>query len=151
MVKLANQTPSRQALPLADIVWSALEKVSSKQKNSGAIADGSCHKVKLRIEAEIDGQPFQQSLEVVMSVGHQQTRSSSVNPQMPELLAWVLSKLNRATRSRILNDIPREFSAQGGMPVASPVLVDEAKGLLKQLRREKTVTARGAIRCETIT
>lgn len=148
MVKLANPQSLDRMVPLSSIVWAALEKIGQKQRQSDLIKDGSSHQVSLRIEGHVDGQPFSQTIESILNVGHQQTRSSSVNPQVPEMIAWILSKLNRATRNRILTDIPEEFKTNGGMPESNPVLVDDAKQLLKQLRTCKTVTARGAIRCE---
>ena len=71
------------------------------------------------------------------------------NPQIPELVAYILGKLNSATRNRILTDVPEDFRENNNqLPDAGPVLLDEAKHMLKKLRQTKTVTARGAIRCE---
>ena len=154
MVKLARTQPaSTQPLndffPLSHVVWAAMEKVGHKQLKPKMLAEGSRHMVALRVEGEVDGVPFRQSLTSVVSIGYEKEKSSSVNPQVPELVAYILSKLNSSTRNRILNDIPDEFVENGNqLPTPSPVLVDEARHMLKRLRQTRTVTARGPIRCE---
>jgi len=154
MVKLARLQPTDvQVLddffPLSHVVWAAMGKVGQKQLKPKMLAEGSRHLVALRVEGEVDGVPFRQKLTSVVTIGHEQEKSSSVTPQVPELVAYILSKLNSATRDRLLNDIPKEFVECGNrLPTPSPVLVDEAKHMLKKLRETKTVVARGAIRCE---
>jgi hypothetical protein len=153
MVKLAKLQPTNvQTLddffPLSHVVWAAMEKVGHKQLKPKMLAEGSRHLVALRVEGEVDGVPFRQKLTSVVTIGHEQEKTSSVNPQVPELVAYILSKLNSATRDRLLSNIPNEFVENGNqLPKPSLVLVDEAKQMLKQLRETKTVTARGPIRC----
>lgn len=142
-MNLTTQLPARSA------VWAALEKIAGKQKNSDEIADGSRHVVNLDIAGMIDGQLFTQSVDSIVSVGHRQTRSSSVTPAVLELLAYILGKLNRATRERILADAPVEFAANDcNLPATDEGLVEQVKRVLAQLRRTRTVQARGAIKCE---
>ena len=148
MVKLASPAVPKSE-QLDAVVWAALEKVAHKQKESDSLPEGSKHTVNLEMNGTVDGEPFEKSFSSVLSIGHRQTRSSSVNPQVPQLIAWILGKLNRATRNRVLLDLPDEFLANGKqMPEPSPVLVSEVEHLLKQLRRTKTVEARGSVRCE---
>lgn len=149
MVKLADPPAKLDKSSTASVVWAALEKIAAKQKLPDEIVDGSRHSVQLKIEAEVDGEPFQSQLQSMLSVGHTLSRSSSVNPQVPELIAWILSKLNRATRNRILADLPDEFAAGGNsIPVTSEVLVSEVEHMLRQLRQTKNIQTRGPIRCE---
>lgn len=148
MVKLATKTISKSD-QLEAVVWAALEKVSQKQKDADSLPEGTQHTVNLDLSGSVDGEPFNASVNSVLSIGHRQTRSSSVNPQVPQLIAWILSKLNRVTRHRIILDLPEEFLANDKqMPEPSPVLVSEVERLLKQLRQTKTVEARGSVRCE---
>lgn len=148
MVKLANP------LPLADstwghVVWAALEKIGHKQMKPEELEQGSTHEVSLHIRGNVDGQAFEQEINSILSIGFEHQKSSSVNPQVPQLIALILSKLNRATRNRILSDIPTEFCENSNcLPETSPVLVDEVEHMLKRLRRSKTVHARGPVRCE---
>ncbi len=154
MVKLTRIQPSDvqnldDFFPLSHVVWAAMEKVGQKKLKPKMLAEDSRHLVALRVEGEVDGVPFRGSLTSIVTIGQEQEKSSSVTPQVPELVAYILSKLNTATRSRILSDIPAEFAEnENRLPESTPVLVDEAKRMLKKLRGSKTVTARGPIRCE---
>lgn len=149
MVKLVNPQPLSSLSSLGHVVWAALEKIGHKQMEPQELTQGSSHEVSLQIRGTVNGQPFEQTVNSILSVGFEQTKSSSVNPQVPQLIALILSKLNRATRNRILSDIPLEFGEnENCLPEASPVLVDEVEHMLKRLRRSKTVQARGPVRCE---
>jgi hypothetical protein len=135
--------------PLSSVVFAAMEKVGAKQKKPDHLADGASHSVRMLIKGEVDGQLFEQSIVSIVSIGHRQEKSSSVNPQVAELIAYVLSKLNSATRERILADVPTDFCDNGmQLPESSKELVNSAKAMLKKLRATKTVTARGPVRCE---
>jgi len=152
MVKLSNPRLTQSLndyFPLSHVVWAAISKIGSKQFRPEKVEDGSSHSVDLTIEGHVDGQPFKQNVSSVVAIGHEMEKSSSVNPQVPELVAYILSKLNSATQLRILDDIPQEFIDNGKqLAVTSPILVAEAKHMLNKLRRAKTVTAHGPVRCE---
>ena len=150
MVKLAKSESRCQSSSLRHLIWAAMEKVGKKELNSNMLDEGTSHTVSMQIEGTIDEQPFSETIESLVSIGFQQQKTSSVNPQVAELIAWILSKLNRATRNRILSDLPEEFEEQGDMPESSSMLLDEVNHMLLQLRRTKTVTARGPIRCEYV-
>jgi len=136
-------------LPLRDIVWGALERVASKQKNPDDIGEGSRHIVNFDVQGLIDGHLFRQSVDSVVTVGHRQTRASSVTPGVPELLAYVLGKLNHATRQRILNDVPVDFASNDCvLPESDPGIVEQAKALLAALRSSRTVQVRAPFRCQ---
>lgn len=148
MVKLVNNRLC-QTSDLRHLLWAAMEKVGKKELDTEKLTDGTSHSVSMVINGTIDERPFVETIESLVSIGHQHQKTSSVNPQVAELVAWILSKLNRATRDRILTDLPQEF-AENGMPQSSKVLVDEVHQMLLQLRQQKTVTARGPIRCEYV-
>lgn len=148
MIKLAESTQLQNNEMLLHLVWAALEKVSKKELDSDALTEGSSHEVLLKITGTVDDEPVCETIASTVTVGYSRTKSSSVNPQIDKLLAWVLSKLNGSTRNRILLDIPAEFSETGEMPESDPVIVEQAKYLLKHLRQIKTVNARGPIGCQ---
>lgn len=126
-----------------------MEKIGKKELDSDQLEEGTSHTVSMHIEGTIDEQPFTEIIESLVTIGYQQEKTSSVNPQVAKLIAWILSKLNRATRNRILSDLPQEFEERG-MPASTRALVDEVNHMLLQLRQTKTVTARGPIRCEYV-
>ena len=145
---LENDT-NGSGLGLRNVVWAALEKIGGKEKQPEELPQGTSHQISLQISGEIDDQPFQQTVNSIVNVGFEQIKSSSVTPQVPELIGYILSKLNRVTRNRILTDIPEEFVANDNqLPATRPVLVEEAKHLLKRLRTSKQVKACGAVRCD---
>jgi len=148
MVKLAK--PQTSYTLMRHLLWAAMQKIGQKELDSGKLPESTSHSVNLQIRGTIDGRPISESIESMVSIGESQTKSSSVNPQMPELVAWILSKLNSATRERILADLPEEFVELGGMPESSDALVDKSNALLKQLRQTRTVNARGPIRCQYV-
>jgi len=148
MVKLANPLISTDRLH--HVLWAAMQKIGQKEVDSKQLAESSTHRVNLQVNGTIDGQPISESIDSVLSIGKSQTKSSSVNPQIPQMVAWILSKLNAATRNRILDDLPLEFVELGGMPETSKEQVNQAQDLLKELRQTKTVNAKGAVRCEYV-
>ncbi len=150
MVKIAKPQSRCQSASLRHLIWAAMEKVGKKELDSDMLDEGTSHTVSMQIEGTVDQQPFFETIESLVSIGFQQQKTSSVNPQVAELIAWILSKLNRETRNRILLDLPQEFEACGDMPLSSPTLIDEVHQMLLQLRRSKPVTARGPIRCEYV-
>ena len=149
MVKLLSPASLAGLFPLGHVVWATLHKVGQKQLKPAELEQGARHAVVLEIRGTVDGQAFIQSINSVLAVGYEQQKSSSVNPQVVELVALMLSKLNRATQKRILEDVPREFVENDRqLPHVNSRLVDQTDRMLTRLRRSKTVTARGAIRCE---
>ena len=150
MVKLANPQSRCQSSINRHLIWAAMEKIGKKELDSDSLREGSSHTVSMQIEGTVDQQPFSETIESLVSIGFRQQKTSSVNPQVAELIAWILGKLNRATRDRILLDLPQEFEIEGAMPESSPTLIDEVNQMLLQLRQTKTVTARGPIRCEYV-
>ena len=153
MIKLANSRitdPAQldDAFVLPQVVWAAIEKIGAKQKKPKMLVEGSHHVVQMNLSGEVDEMPFDQDVSSIVIVGHQQKRTSSVNPQIAELIALILGKLNSATRNKILNDLPAEFQENDNrLPVANAALVEEVKQMLRKLRETKTVTVNPAVRC----
>ena len=153
IAKAASYQPSApnltDQLPSRDIVWAALERVAGKQKNPDQIAEGSKHVLNFDVQGLIDGQLFRQTIDTIVTVGHGQSRASSVTPGLAEVVAYVLSKLNHATRHRILTDVPLEFAVNDcRLPEVDEQIKAQSVEFLKQLRRSRQVRARGALRCE---
>jgi len=131
MVKLAK--PQTSYTLARHLLWAAMQKIGQKELDSGKLPQSTSHSVNLKIHGTIDGRPISESIESMVSIGESQTKSSSVNPQMPELVAWILGKLNSA-----------------GMPDSNEMLVNESNDLLKKLRQTRTVNARASIRCQYV-
>jgi hypothetical protein len=86
------------------------------------------------------------SIRGVLTVGEDTMTASSVTPQPDQLLAHILSKLNTATREKLLRELPEEFVANGNeMPATSDSLVEAAGEMLAKLRRRVTRPRRGSV------
>ena len=134
---------------LEPIIWAALERVSAKQGCRDQLESGDSHEVHVRLEGDVDGEHFAQNVSAVLTVGHEQQKAASATPDQPRLIGAILAKLNATTREKILRELPEEFAASGGeLPDVAPELTSSAEGMLRRLRAKKTVTARGAVRCD---
>lgn len=143
-----STAPARAALENA--AWQALSYVSSKQADRDALAPGAAHSIDLHVSGSVDGQPID-PIDIAgrLTVGHDSTRASSSTPNLPQVVAAILAKLNDATRAAILRDLPTEFAANGGsLPDVSVGAVAEAESLLAALKSSKQVNVRGQVRCE---
>ena len=126
--------------------WATLCKIGEKESSRDDIPDGLSGKVELLIAARINGKVIQETFDATINVGHSSQRASSVNPQPAALLALVLSKLNTATREKILNELPADFVANGNaIPEVAKDLTDAADNLLSKLRASKPQTVRGNV------
>ncbi|MDB4766367.1 hypothetical protein OAG71_01630 [bacterium] len=146
MVILTHSKSSTASL--ANIAWKTLEKVAAKEQNRDELEDGSEHIVNLDVLGTVDGKPVFQRIESTLMIGYSQTRSSSINPKVLELLAYILGKLNVATRERIFQDIPDAFIANDQqIPEVDQAIVDQTEAMLKSLRRSVPVNASGPVHC----
>ncbi len=141
----ADNNP-QDLVALRAAAYTTLAKIADKEISRDDIPDGFSGKVELLIAARINGKIIQEVFDSTISVGHASQRASTVTPQPAALLALVLSKLNTATREKILNELPADFVANGNaMPEPSPELTAEAEGLLAKLRANKPQTVRGNV------
>ncbi len=148
MVPATNERNGGASAYLA-AAWAAVEKVAAKEGGRDDLTPGASHVVHLTVAGDVDGTPLEQSFSGVLTVGHDQRRATSATPAQPRLVAAILAKLNQVTRNRVLRELPAEFAASGGLlPVADEQLVTEAEEMLRKLRAEHEVVARGAVRCE---
>ena len=86
------------------------------------------------------------SIQGILAVGEDTEAASSVTPQPDQLLAFVLGKLNKATREKLLRELPEEFVANGNdMPESDDGLVDAVHDMLAKLRRTVVRPRRGSV------
>ena len=149
-MKLCTNNRLSGAFSQKDVVWAALEKIGHKHKNRSAIAPNSVHEVNLHLSGTVNGEPFEQDLYSIVSVGCDQQKATSATPDLPKLIAVILGKLNRATREKLLAEIPTEFAHNDGeMPNCSQAIVAQTDLMLKKLRSEKQIRVKGSVRCQT--
>lgn len=86
------------------------------------------------------------SLEGILTVGEDTVAATSATPQSDMLLAFILAKLNSATREKLLRELPEDFATGGyEMPQADESLVDAVRDMLANLRRTVTRPRRGSV------
>lgn len=130
-------------------LWAALGYVSGKESNRDALESGASHVVNLTVTGDIDGQPVEQSFAGRLTVGKDSTRASASVPNIEQVVAAILAKLNPATREAICRDLPAEFAANGhSLPALSVGQVEQAQALLAALKTSKQVAVRGSVKCE---
>ena len=81
----------------------------------------------------------------VLTVGHDTETAATVTPDQNELVAYLLSKLNKRTREQVLRDLPGEFASLGQMPVVDKDITGQSAVLLANLRRKVLRPRRGAV------
>jgi hypothetical protein len=125
------------------VLWAALGKIASRELRREQLPEGTKHELSIEIDARvgppIGGHKIELDLPAVLSIGHSCQSAASVAPDAAELLAYVLSQLNSATRMGLLRRLPEMYS--GGkltqkMPAGE---VNEVKDLLKRIRGRKTI------------
>lgn len=130
-------------------LWSALGYIAGKEADRDALADGSLTTIDLTVSGSIDGLPVAERITGRLTVGHSTEKASSSTPNVSHIIAALLSKLNKATRAKVLAEIPADYAAGGqSLPELSVGDVADAENLLAALRQTKRVTARGPVKCE---
>ena len=135
--------PSPAALATA---WAALGKIASKEGNRDLMPEGSNHTVNLAILGDVDGEMVEIQVGSRLSVGFDSTRASSVTPDADHVVAYLLSRMNPATRARVLSELPEQFAANGNhLPEVDSSLIDAAEGMLTRLRAKVEQNVRGSV------
>jgi len=131
------------------VAWHALSRIADKESCRDDLRAGGVHVVKLAVSGTIDGQPVHESLDAILTVGHDSERASSSLPAVGHLVAAILAKLNTATRDSILANLPSEFVDNGyTLPAVPDTLIAQATGMLTRLRATQTVPVRGSVACK---
>ena len=81
-----------------------------------------------------------------VNVGHDGQSASSVTPDQNDLVAYLLSKINKRTREQVIRDLPEKFASLGRVPVVDKQLTAQSADLLGRLRRKVMVPRAGAVR-----
>lgn len=144
----APAASSYVAPSMAD-VWAALAYVSGKEGDRDALPDGALRTVDLSITGSVDGCEVSERVVGRLTVGHASEKASSSTPNISHILAAMLAKLNKATRAKVLAELPEDYAAGGqALPNLAVGDVADAENLLASLRQTKRVSARGPVKCE---
>jgi hypothetical protein len=139
--------PSRAAI--GAVAWHALSRIADKESCRDDLRAGGVHVINLAISGSVDGQPVRESVDAILTVGHDSERASSSLPAVGHLIAAILAKLNTATREAVLANLPTEFAQNGyQLPIVPDTLIAQATAMLVRLRATQTVPVRGSVACK---
>jgi hypothetical protein len=131
----------------AAAVYAALAAVAKKELLREALPGGAAHKIELSLWARIDDRPeFKREFTAVLNVGFDSMRGASEACDPKHLLAYVLSKLNPATRQKLLNELPATFVKNDNqLPEVADALLEASGQLLAKLRTQKSSIVKGSV------
>lgn len=109
--------------------------------------DGSHHAIRATLAVEIDGSVIiTREYEGTTDTGHASLRASSVGAKAGEVLAYVASKMNKATREALYRELADVFAANGGKLPVTTESVEEADEALGRLRQKTEQAVRGTFK-----
>lgn len=148
----AGKQPGKQTKKAPNLVelhaaiWQFASKVSGENSDRDSLKDGGVYAVKLHVAAEIEGQVYQSNFEGSVSVGHESVRASSVGATAGEVLAYLLSKMNAATRENTLREMAEVYAANGNSLPVTTAEVEAADEAMKRLRQKTESKVRGSVK-----
>lgn len=109
--------------------------------------DGAHHSIRVALTCQVDGAaPIYREWEGTTDTGHSSVRASSVGAKPGEVLAYVTSKLNAATREALYRELAEVFAASGGRLPVEEAAVEAADEALGRLRQKVEQPVRGTFR-----
>jgi len=133
---------------LAAAMWAAVQKLAGKELNRDKLTAGGDYHVWLSLSGLVNKQAVRKTISADLSVGHDSVRASPKGADQTHVVAWLLSKVNTATRRKILQEAPEEFARSGNkLPELSPELMEAARLMLSRLRAKVEQPVRGSISC----
>ena len=109
--------------------------------------DGAHHSIRVSVLAEVDGECIiSREYDGTTDTGHASVRASSVGAKAGEVLAYVASKMNAATREALYRELADVFAANGGKLPVTDDAVKEADAALARLRQKTEQQVRGTFK-----
>jgi hypothetical protein len=124
-----------------------IAKATGDEFNRDDSPDGSHHSIRVSVLAEIDGEAIiSREYDGTTDTGHASVRASSVGAKAGEVLAYVASKMNAATREALYRELADVFAANGGTLPVTEESVKEADAALARLRQKTEQQVRGTFK-----
>lgn len=144
-----RRTKAQIEADLDAVLWHTVKAIAKGHTTGDArarLADGSATGVRLSIEASIDGRAVEQHYAGTLTVGYEESTSSSKTPEEDHLIGLLLSKLPRAIREHLLATLPDHWTEHEALPEVPDEFITQAESLKKKLRLRVPATRRGAVR-----
>ena len=124
-----------------------LAKAAGDEFNRDDSPDGSHHSIRVSVLAEVDGEAIiSREYDGTTDTGHASVRASSVGAKAGEVLAYVASKMNAATREALYRELADVFASNGGKLPVTEDAVKEADAALDRLRQKTQQNVRGTFK-----
>jgi hypothetical protein len=142
-------TPEARQAARENVLLSALASFCDKRKDRERLEAGAKHTVAVTVAGEVDGGWLEIEVAGELQINHDQTVAASTAPDHERLIGLLLEQIPVRKRLALLNDLPKQLTAEGQLPLPEdPELVAHAKHLLANLRQKKNQTRRGSVRFE---
>jgi hypothetical protein len=127
--------------------WAAIRRIAEKELDRSALVEGATYDLTLALAGNLGLIPFCRCSKATVRVGYAGRQASSFGPPQEHLLAWVLSKVKRSERERLLSTLPDEFARNNHrLPEVDPDFIARVKLMLGRLRARTTTPYSAAVR-----
>lgn len=131
----AKPKPSKrhEANVVRGIALLAIQKFAEAEKVRDMLPGGITCDVDLEIAGEIDGVDYHDAIVGMLTVSPDQIATSSSGISPTQLVGILLAKLPLKSREKLLDELPKEYSANK-LPEVDKEITKAAKRLLERLR-----------------
>lgn len=129
-------------------VWAALAYVAKKELHREALDERSDTPFSVKVHGVVgdSDERWEETIRGSVLTGAPSERASSRAPDATQLIAYVLSKLNEATRRKVLLELPQDFKVAGGaLPEVDSRLVKATDIMLAALRTKTRQTVQAPL------
>jgi len=127
-------------------VFHALTKTCNKHAERDNLAAGGTYDVRGSFIGRIRDENFNIPFDMAIAVGQDEDKPHT-GPTASKIAAYLMGKLNPATRAAVLRDLPALYADEGELKVEKKD-AEDCKVLMQNLRLTKIVTARGKVTCK---
>jgi hypothetical protein len=145
--KKTSKTSTKPTAATVAAAMGFISKVTGDEFIRDDSPDGAHHAIRATLAIEVDGQVIiTREYEGTTDTGHTSLRASSVGVKAGEVLAYVASKMNAATREALYRELADVFAANGEKLPISAESVEEADEALGRLRQKTSKPVRGTFK-----
>lgn len=143
-----------QVAPAADVDMLAIRaaamafvsKIAAENYDRDDLTAGDSFACRASLVIDVAGQKVAINANGSVNVEPDITRASSTGCKIGEVVAYLLSKVNAATRAATLANMAEDFAANGCRLPVSEEAVEEADKAMARLRQKKDQHVRGSVR-----
>lgn len=143
---VSAKAPAVDLLAVRAAAMAFAAKVANENFDRDDLAGGDSFTCRASLVVEVAGQTITVNSNGTVNVEPDFTRASSTGCKVGEVVAYLLSKVNAATRAATLAEMAEVFAANGCRLPVSEEAVEEADAAMARLRQRKDQPVRGSVR-----